>query len=254
MFELLFNGVGDAFSRLHWGTHFLVRKGDFVLAIDCPDSYRRALYQNNFEHRGQQLDVEHINAMILTHLHGDHVNGLEMTACYRRFSGAGNLTLHTSPEVIEDLWERRLWASLKVLWDGTTFWEQSLEAFIDLHELAWGKPTIIGPFSVTTRPTKHHLKAMAMKISDGQHTLGYSCDTAYDPELIEWLSGCDLIIHESSLGPAHTPLERLEALPKPLRDKLLVAHYPDEVLARQDQLQVTLATEGKRYVVGELAG
>lgn len=249
MFELLFNGVGDAFSRIHWGTHFLVRKDNFVLAIDCPDSYRRALHESGFMHNGEPLDAQHIDAMVLTHLHGDHVNGLEMTACYRRFGGAGSLQLYTSPEVIEDLWEHRLKASLKVLWDGSTFWEQSLEAFLDLHTLSWGKTTTIGPFSITTRQTKHHLTAMAMRISDGQATLGYSCDTAYDPTLIDWLSDCDLIIHESSHGPAHTPLEKLEALPQTFRDKLLVAHYPDELLARQDQLKVTLAREKTIYQV-----
>ena len=249
MFELLITGVGDAFSTIHWGTHFLVRKDDFLLAIDCPDSYRRALTSSGLTHAGQPLDAQHLSAMILTHLHGDHVNGLEMTACYRRFSGAGLLPLYTSPEVLADLWERRLAASLGVLWDGATFWEQSLEGFLDARVLPWGKTHTLGPFEVTTRQTKHHMPAMAMRISDGHHTLGYSCDTAYDAALIDWLKDCDLILHESSLGPAHTPIERLEALPQALRDKLLVVHYPDAFMARDD-LQVTLARQGQRVIVG----
>lgn len=249
MFEVLMNGVGDAFSLIHWGTHFLVRKGDFVLAVDCPDSFRRALRANGFVNgEGEPLDVGDIDAMILTHLHGDHVNGLEMTACYQRFYGDRLLKLYTHEEVAAQLWPTRIQASLGVLWDGEVFHEQRLEDFMEVEVLPWGEPVTIGPFTVETRPTKHHLVATAMRISDGEATLGYSCDTAYDPALIAWLEPCDLIIHESSLGPAHTPLERLVALPEAVREKLLVAHYPDAI-AEATGLGVTLAVEGSVYEV-----
>lgn len=248
MFDVLMNGVGDAFSVKHWGTHFLVRKDDFVLAVDCPDSFRRALAQNAFDQKGEQLDAQHIDAMIITHLHGDHVNGLEMTLCYRRFSGAGQTNLYSTQEVFDDLWSKRLSPSLGVLWDGETFWPQEAEGFYTAHTLSWGEPQHIGPFEVTTRPTKHHIPAMAMKITDGDATLGYSCDTTYDEELIEWLAPCDFIIHESSLGPAHTPIERLCALPEALRNKMIVAHYPDALLEAPPQ-EVQLAREGHIYPV-----
>lgn len=247
MFEVLMTGVGDAFSRLHWGTHFLLRRGDFVLAVDCPDSYRRALLESGFEHAGEPLDAHHVDAMILTHLHGDHVNGLEMTACYLRFAHERRLKLYTNPQACADLWPR-LRPSLHVLWDGEDFHEQSLDDFLDVEEVAWGEPFQVGPFEIVSRPTKHHLPAMAMRISDGDATLGYSCDTAWDPELIAWLEGCDFIIHESSLGAAHTPLHRLMALPAELRARMIVAHYPDE-LAGQVIEEVALAHQGERYLV-----
>lgn len=249
MFEVLMSGVGDAFSLIHWGTHFLVRKNGFVLAVDCPDSFRRALRANGFVNdAGDPLDVGDIDAMILTHLHGDHVNGLEMAACYQRFYGDHLLKLYTHQEVAEQLWPRRIEASLGVLWDGEVFHKQQLADFLEIEVVPWGEPVTIGPFTVETRPTKHHLTAMAMRISDGEATLGYSCDTAYDEGLIAWLEPCELIIHESSLGPAHTPLERLVALPEAIREKLLVAHYPDG-LAGATGLGVVLAQEGRAYEV-----
>ncbi|MBI4512233.1 MAG: hypothetical protein HY698_21550 [Deltaproteobacteria bacterium] len=58
-------------------------------------------------------------------------------------------------------------------------------------------------------------------------TLGYSSDTAFDPELIAFLEPADLIIHETNLGPAHTPYSALAALPADLRAKLRLIHYPD---------------------------
>lgn len=247
MFEVLMTGVGDAFSTQHWGTHFLLRKDDYVLAVDCPDSYRRALRSSGFEHNGEPLDAHHIDAMILTHLHGDHVNGLEMLACYLRFAHERKLPLYTTQETATDLWPR-LRPSLKVLWDGQTFHEQSLELFLDVHQVDWDETFEIGPFQITARPTQHHLPAMAMRISDGDATLGYSCDTAYDPDLIAWLESADFIIHESSLGPAHTPLHKLMDLPKEIRQKMIVAHYPDDMIGAQlDELE--LAKEGRAYPV-----
>lgn len=247
MFDVLMTGVGDAFSTVHWGTHFLVRKGDFVLAVDCPDSYRRALAQSGFEHDGEPLDAHHIDAMILTHLHGDHVNGLEMLACYLRFVHERKLKLYTSRDAAADLWGR-LWPSLKVLWDGKVFHKQHLEDFFEMTIMPWEATQTIGPFRVTTRATRHHIPAMAMRITDGDATLGYSCDTAHDPELIAWLEDADFIIHESSLGPAHTPLHELMALPATTREKMIVAHYPDTLIGAE-LTEVTLAQEGVSYPV-----
>src|SRR5690554_3945786 len=112
------NGVGDAFSVMHFGTNFLVRKGDFVLAVDCPDSYRGALAANDFAHGKGALGVEHIDAMIITHLHGDHVNGLEMVAAYRSMVLERRLTVYTHAEAAADLWEKRLAVSLGQMWTG----------------------------------------------------------------------------------------------------------------------------------------
>jgi len=241
------NGVGDAFSLVHWGTHFLVQSGDFLLGIDCPDSYRRALAENAFEHRGAPVGVNTLDAMIITHLHGDHVNGLEMTVAYRRFTGGGLLPIHTTEEVASQIWDRRIAVSLGVLYDGTQWYPQRGEDFFELHTFDFDESFEIGPLTITARKTVHHIAATALKITDGEATLGYSCDTAYDPELIAWLEPCDLIIHESSHGPAHTPIDKLEALPQAFRDKLLVAHYPDELIGTE--LAVTLAEQGATYEV-----
>jgi ribonuclease BN (tRNA processing enzyme) len=251
MFELMMNGVGDAFSRIHWGTSFLLRREGFVLAVDCPDSYRRALLDNAFPKAdGEPIDVGDIDAMWLTHLHGDHVNGLEMAACFKRFAFGAPLTLYTSPEAARDLWPRRLQASLGVLYDGTDWVEQRREDFLDVHVVGWGEPVEIGPFTVTTRPTVHHLAATAMRITDGESTLAYSCDTAFDPELIAWLApGADLILHETSMGPAHTPIEELAGLDAELRERMLVAHYPDAFAGSQID-GLTLAEQGAIYTVG----
>jgi ribonuclease BN (tRNA processing enzyme) len=67
----------------------------------------------------------------------------------------------------------------------------------------------------------------ALLVRAGGRTLGYSSDTAFDPELIAFLSVADLIVHETNLGPAHTAYRDLETLPSELRQRMRLIHYPD---------------------------
>ena len=50
----------------------------------------------------------------------------------------------------------------------------------------------------------------------------------FEPAHIEWLSEADVIVHESNVGDAHTPIETLNELPDALRRKLRLIHLPDE--------------------------
>ncbi len=246
-FQILMNGIGNAFSRQHYGTNFLLQKDDFLLAVDCPDSYRNALQEHAFEHGGAEVDVDRIDAIIITHLHGDHVNGLEMALAYRRYVAGGKWQIYTSPQAGERLWEGRLEVALGRSYNGKTYDDLSADDYYELNVVKWGEPTRIGPFEVTSRCTTHHLPTMALRVSDGEHTLGYSCDTAWDPELVDWLSDADVVMHETSFGPGHTPLNKLMELPEELRQKMLVVHLPENF---QPIDEVEFARQGATYQVG----
>jgi len=232
--EIFLVGVGDAFSTKHWGTSFLLRRGDFVMAVDCPDSYLRALAEHAWPHLGGTFNADHIDALFLTHLHGDHVNGLEMLLAWRTFVTKSPLELYTTPEVAEVLWDRRLSVSLGSMWDGQAHNPKRLSDYANLHIVPWGEETHIGPFELTTRATLHHLPAAAMRVACDGKIWAYSCDTAFDPELIAWLAEGDLIFHETSYGPAHTPIECLEALEEKLKRKLILVHLPDTLIASKN--------------------
>jgi ribonuclease BN (tRNA processing enzyme) len=241
-FEIWMLGVGDAFSTRHFGTNFLARSHGFTLAIDCPDAYRHVL-----AHHG--VGEAEIDAVFITHLHGDHVNGLEMLLAYRSATGLGPLNVYTTPEVAAELWEHRLRVSLGRVYDGESYRTLELEDFARLHVVDWQSPCTIGPFMLTTRPTRHHIPTAALRLDDGHASLGYSCDTAFDPGLIDWLEDCTLILHESTFGAAHTQLAQLHALPEALREKMRIVHYPDSLIDFEiDGLR--FARQGERFGVG----
>jgi hypothetical protein len=105
--------------------------------------------------------------------------------------------------------------------------QQGFESFFDPCPVAEGEVVAFGPFAIEARPTQHHIPTYAFKIRAGGKLLGVSGDTAFDQDLIAWLAPCDLMIHESNLGPGHTPYESLAALPGDLRARMRVTHLPD---------------------------
>ncbi|MEZ4462604.1 MAG: MBL fold metallo-hydrolase [bacterium] len=216
-------GVGDAFSVKHWGTSFLVQNEGATIAVDCPDSYFRALSESGFGVTADDLD-----ALVLTHLHGDHVNGLEMTLAWRKFVTKKRLTIFTTPEVAQVLWDGRLKASIGTMYDGQDYNTMDLADYADVHVVDWGRPTgLPGGLTVETRRTIHHIPTAALRLTSDDAVFAHSCDTAWDPTLVEWLGTADTFFHEANFGPAHTPIETLAGLDRSLREKMHVVHYSD---------------------------
>ncbi|MFC1705665.1 MBL fold metallo-hydrolase [Planctomycetota bacterium] len=225
-FEVIVLGVGDAFSELHHGPSLLLTSGSFYLAVDCPDTYPAVLRRAS-ERCGRSLALSSIDHVLITHVHGDHVNGLEAVAFYKHFAESKRVQLATSSEVREVIWDQRLKASMGSLWDGATYRTMAFEDYFDFTPLSWLAETVIGPFRIRTFRTVHHVSTSALLIEAAGRVLGYSCDTAFDRELIRFLEQADLIVHETNLGPAHTPYEALLSLPADVRRRMRLIHYPD---------------------------
>jgi ribonuclease BN (tRNA processing enzyme) len=224
--EAIAIGVGDSFSEQHRSSALLLICDGFHLAIDCPDMYRGVLRAAGAR-AGRSLSAAAIDHVLITHVHGDHMNGLEGLAFYKHFAEGKRLQLVTSSEVRAVIWDQRLAASMGTLWDGQVFRPLHFDDYFQHHPLAWAGPTSVGPFRIHARRTRHHVPTSALLVEAHGRTLGYSSDTAFDPELIEFLAPADLIIHETNLGPAHTPYAALAALPVELRAKMRLIHYPD---------------------------
>ncbi|MCC6741062.1 MAG: MBL fold metallo-hydrolase [Planctomycetia bacterium] len=241
-FEVVTLGNGDAFTESRFNTAFLLRCDGATLAVDCPDRYRAVLKAASAA-SGLALRVEDVDDLLLTHLHGDHVNGLEAVGFLKALVLKKRPRLWTTPEVAGEIWERRLGAAMGRLWDGSRFVERRMEDYFDVRVLDWGAPNAIGPFEVLLRRTIHHLPTCALRIRAAGRTWGYSCDTAFDPGLVEWLSAADLIHHETNHGPAHTPYASLAALPRPLRTRMRLVHVPDGFDAAASAIRVAEAGE-----------
>ncbi|MGC4093873.1 MAG: MBL fold metallo-hydrolase [Polyangiaceae bacterium] len=226
-FDVTALGVGDTFSARYFPTALLLSASGFNLAIDCPDSYRRVLAGSRQTNAGlaELSDIDHV---LITHVHGDHMNGLEGVAFFKRFVERKRVELATCPEVRDVIWEQRLRAPMEQLYDGVAFRKLGFDDYFVHRELAWHEATQLGPFRIRTRRTLHHVPTTALLVEANGRTLGYSSDTAFDPELIAFLEPADLIIHETNYGPAHTAFSSLCSLPASLQSRMRVIHYSDE--------------------------
>jgi ribonuclease BN (tRNA processing enzyme) len=217
-------GTGNAFSARHHGSSAALLHDGGAVLIDAPDSIVAALSEASAA-CGRALGVTTIDDILVTHLHGDHVNGLEAFGFLRwlehRTTGRPLPRLHAMREVAARLWERLAPAMDQ---GGTA----SLGDYFDLRVLPEERAAAVGPFQVRFRRGRHTVPCCGFLIGDGTRTFGWSGDTGWDPEHVEWLRQADVFVHETSPAPAHTPVEHLNALPAEVRARMHLVHMPDD--------------------------
>jgi ribonuclease BN (tRNA processing enzyme) len=232
-------GVGDAFTTRHFGTSALIEAPRGWVLIDCGDLIHRALRAAT-RRAGWRVDASTIDDIIITHLHGDHCNGLESFGFLRwiqRHGDAGRPRprLHAARDVAARLWER-----LAPAMDGRPHADppRTLDDFFDLRLMSPGRAARMAGLTVRCRYTRHPIATTGLLLGDGRRTLGWSGDTPFDPAHLRWLSRADTIVHEANHGPAHTSIDALNALPRPFRRRLRLIHLPDSFRSRHSDIVV----------------
>lgn len=225
--RLLPLGVGDAFTALHYSFSLALEAEGSWLLVDCPHPIQKMIREAE-EKAGAGLTFDKIAAVALTHLHADHVSGLEGFAYFNHFVLQKKTRLAIHPAVEARLWDGHLAAGMECLLPkvGEAHVHKNFADYFETSPLSETAPLTIGPFTIECRRTIHHIPTTALRVSAGGKSIGISADTAFDEGLIEWLSAADIVVHETNYG-VHTPYEKLAALPEELRKKMRLVHYSD---------------------------
>ena len=229
-------GIGDAFTSFSYGASALIETDRNYVLLDCPGLIHRAIREATGT-AGWSVPLTSITDVIITHMHGDHTNGLESFGflwLVKRLKGETELkpTIHTHEAAAARIWEKLAPAMDAPLTKGGR--PSTLEDYFNLNIISPDAPAEIQGLTVECRHTIHPVPTIGLRISDGRWTLGWSGDTVYDPEHIGWLSDADIIVHEANVGPAHTHIELLNQLPDDLRRKMRVTHIVDDFDAASD--------------------
>jgi ribonuclease BN (tRNA processing enzyme) len=234
-----FLGCGDAFGsggRFH--TCILVAGGGRRILLDCGASSLIAM-------RRFGCDPHSVEAVLLTHLHGDHFGGLPFLLLEAHFGGRADPLVIAGPPGTRD----RLTAAVDVLFPGSSSLEWNFPWTV--VELEAGRPAEVGGISVVPFPVRHGIEtAFALRVGVADRVVTYTGDTEWTDTLAAAARGSDLLICECTMYDrpvrGHLDLTTLLAHRRELRaERVILTHMGPEVLARACSLPFETAEDGK---------
>jgi ribonuclease BN (tRNA processing enzyme) len=241
-------GVGNAFASRYYNTSFLVESERRHL-VDCPPCVLRLLSE-----RG--IDPAAIDDVIVTHIHGDHVAGLETLLLWKKYVQRRRVRVWTSAAVSRGLRDK-IFPSFADTFtaDLEEIVQTDFSDYAEVHELHPNAQTRLDKgFAVEFRENWHPTPTLGLRLVSDRGAVGISGDTCYRPSLLRtlrekgiidagryeklagnWLWNCDLIYHEVERGHAgpHTAEKDLLALPPDVRRKIRLIHLSDGFVERE---------------------
>ncbi len=241
--KITFIGCGDSFADKLGNNSALLTWDEHRLMIDIPDSNYTRIKELGLDYS----DIDHI---FITHLHADHINGLERFAYYRQFA-----TPVVRPEktgikprlyVPEPLYEG-LWDSVKHGLGVTQQGAKRLEDYFHVHLInvidqneselqgidGVGEFTI-GNVEFRITPSKHvpNMPVYGLFVNDAFY---YSADATYNEKAIAfYLKHTKKIFHDMHYFPyplaSHASVGDFQRYSIEEKEKMYAMHYDDTQL------------------------
>jgi ribonuclease BN (tRNA processing enzyme) len=240
LMRVRFVGSGDAFGNGgRFQTCISVASGGRTLLVDCGATSLVAL-------RAQGIDPGSVDAVVVTHLHGDHFGGLPFLIL------DGQFTRRTAPLRVlgPPGTAQRLTGAMEVLFPGSSRVERRFA--VDVTELEpGGAPVRLDAMTVRAWPVVHECGAppLAVRVDDGRASFAYSGDTEWTPSLVDAAAGVDLFAVEGYTFDRpvryHLDYQTLQAHRHELdAGRIVLTHMSPSMLARLAEVELPTASDG----------
>lgn len=245
--KITFLGVGSAFSRKNANSNVLIESGEVKLLIDCARSCPPSLEQYGLSLR----DITHV---IITHLHSDHITGLEEMALMSKLIYKHKPIIISTSSLLERLWDASLRGGLEYIeiipGDKTQLF---LKDYFELRNTLPKEEFVIGKvpeLKICMHPSDHVLGmesySIEMEEAPGGKTkrFFFSGDTRFDKEMILYgYETCTYLFHDCQLHDSgkynqlgvHASYNQLCTLPQEIRKKIWLYHYGDKLLPNVEE-------------------
>jgi glyoxylase-like metal-dependent hydrolase (beta-lactamase superfamily II) len=214
-------GTGSAFAKAFYNNNALLDFQGAKLLVDCGHTAPRALKELG-------IGFNEIDAVLITHIHADHIGGLEELAFQSKFFFNRKPVLYISEDLIEPLWQHSLRGGLEQ--DDCS----KIDDYFEIRPLQANVPREVFPgLRVELLLTPHIPGKNSYSILFNDYFF-YTSDMVFNRELLERLvreRGVAVIFHDCQLHPpgtVHADLNSLLTLPEELQQRIYLMHYGDD--------------------------
>lgn len=220
---MTFVGVGNGLAP-QFGNNNVLLEGDELALLDCGSLTPARLFEEGVLRR-----VRHF---LVTHVHADHVGGLELVAHLNRYFYRERPHLYFHEDLWTELWDETLRGGLERSQDGEGNPERaSLADYFELHHLDDEDPVarIPGLPPITFVPTLHVAGKPAFSLYLGED-IYYSSDSQLSPPpqglhgqpLRAIFQDCQI---QGGKANVHATYEELKQLPPELKRITHLMHF-----------------------------
>jgi ribonuclease BN (tRNA processing enzyme) len=242
--KMKFVGTGSAFTLKNFQTNTLIERNGKYLLIDAGTDIRFSLHRAG-------MSYKNIDALYLTHCHGDHISGLEYLAFCTYFDPSckdDKITLYGNNTLLREAWNHTLSGGLRSVQGKVV----TLSDYFDVQMIKknggfeWEgiRFHIVQSVHIMDGYSIVHSYGLMIDVPENEGTMTefkrgkrifYTGDTQFNPNQIQdFYKAADLIIQDCETTPymsgVHANYQELCTLSPEIKKKMCLVHFQDNVL------------------------
>ena len=239
--RLTFIGTGSAFTLSNFQSNMLLEDSGKRLLIDCGGDARHALAKAG-------LGAKDVDALYVSHLHADHIGGIEWLAFSRYFSDAPKPELFVNERLSHTLWDNSLRGGM-ASHQGVVL---TLDHFFSpVHRIPQNGTFKWGQTDCRLVQTVHYMDGfeivpsygllLSVESNPAAGRIFLTTDTQFAPnQIMDFYKQASVIFQDCETSPyksgVHAHYSELVTLPAEIRRIMWLYHYQDGPLpdARAD--------------------
>jgi len=257
--KVKFIGVGDQFSshdQYHSNMVITANSGAKIL-VDCGSDVKYSLIES-------KINPTDIDAVYISHLHADHIGGLEWLALSTYFDEEKKrLKLFCEEKLQSILWNNSLKGGLECLGNKC----MDLSDYFDCHSVVEGgcfdwhgiQFQLVKMPHVMGGGCNIYSYGLLAVTANKKSSLFISTDTQFQPDLIESIAKkVSLIFHDCETSAVksavHAHYEQLLTLPASVKNKMWLYHYQRDSKYRPHQDDfLGFVVKGQEFILADIS-